>query len=304
MFGKTSIGEWVVLVLSLIIALVTTFSRPLYETGFYIAGYFIGAFILSVIVLYIIYWIIKKVYPKSEYWGIILWILAIIGIPVIIVIVFAIIAAFVFGMSGNISQTSLVQTTEISRPPAPVYATMVTIAPPVQAIPRPYIQGWNEYTIPQTQIGIYTPQDWITTTKDMSYGGKQYTVLSSLSPDLTTAIGAFSMDVTGILMGPEAMEKELNQGYIDSDTYQSLITGLTSTSTSTPVINIIQDPNYYSMSGHPARKIEYDQGNGHAEDYLIIHDKNTVVLEMMMTTTQATYNDRTEGEESLKSITG
>lgn len=220
---------------------------------------------------------------------------------VVVLIVAAVIAAFVFGMAG--SSTAPVQTTEISQLPVPVYSS-ATLAPSVQALPRPIVQGWNRYTIPQTRVGIYMPKDWTTTSKAMSFGGKEYTILISYSPDATTAVGAFSMDVTGIIGGQASLEKILNQGYIDSDMYQGLITGLTSGSTSSPVINVIQDPHYYSISGYPARKVEYDQENAHFVDYVIVVDKNTMVLELMTFTSQATYDDRMKGEASLKSVSG
>jgi hypothetical protein len=220
----------------------------------------------------------------------------------ILMILAAVVAAFVFGMAG--SSTAPVHTTEISRLPAPVYTTVATLAPPVQVISRPAVLGWNRYTIPQTQVGIYTPEDWTTTTKSMSYGGKDYTILAAYSPDGTTGIGAFSLDVTGIIGGQASLEKILDQGYIDSGMYQGFITGLTSGSSSSPVTNVIQDPTYYSISGHPARKVEYTQANTHFVDYAIVVDKRSMVLEMLMTTSQATYDDRTKGEESLNSLTG
>jgi len=226
----------------------------------------------------------------------------------ILLLLAAVAAAFAFGMAGSsaapVSSAAIVQTTEISRIPAPVYTPVVTLAPPVQVIARPAVLGWNRYTIPQTQIGIYIPDDWTTTTKSMSYGGRDYTVLAAYSPDGTTAIGAFSLDVTGIIGGQATLEKVLDQGYIDADMYEGIITGLSSGSSSSPVTNIIEDPTYYSLSGHPARKFEYTQAGTHFVDYAIVVDKKSMVLELLMTTPQATYDDRTKGKESLTSITG
>src|SRR5208283_3899622 len=163
-------------------------------------------------------------------------------IPVVLIILLlvVVVAAFVYGMIGAIS-------------PAPA----TTTAPSIQVIPQPNIQGWNEHTIPGTHMGIYSPQNWITTSQVVSIGGKEYTVARFASPDLTTDVSAFSMDENSIPGGPAASEKEINQGFIDSDTYQGFMTGISSTNT-TPLTNIIQDPNYYSISGHTARKIEFD----------------------------------------------
>jgi len=226
----------------------------------------------------------------------------------ILLLLAAVAAAFAFGMAGSsaapASPAALVQTTEISRVPAPVYTVVATPAPPVQVIARPAVLGWNRYTIPGTQIGIYIPDDWTTTTKSMSYGGRDYTILAAYSPDGTTAIGAFSLDVTGILGGQATLEKVLDQGYIDAEMYDGIITGLSSGSSGSPVTNIIEDPTYYSLSGHPARKFEYTQAGTHFVDYAIVVDKKSMVLELLMTSSQATYDDRTKGKEALNSITG
>jgi hypothetical protein len=89
MFEKTTSGEWAVLGLSVITAIIATLSRPLDSGAFGIT------FILSLIILYIIYWVITNVlYPKSQNWGVILWGIAIVGILIIL----AIIAAFMYGL--------------------------------------------------------------------------------------------------------------------------------------------------------------------------------------------------------------
>lgn len=98
----TTIGEWVVLAFSLIYAFLITLSEGIGRSLPDIAGFFIGSFFLSLIGLYMIYWIIGKLLPGSKYWGFVVWIFAIIGIPIIIVIILAIGAAFVFGMAGII----------------------------------------------------------------------------------------------------------------------------------------------------------------------------------------------------------
>jgi len=94
MFEKITVGEWVVLGLSVIIALIFSFSRTLDSSSF-------GIFILSLIVLFIIYWVVTKVYPKSQNWGVIIWVFTIMGIPIIIIFVLAVIAGFIFGLAGD-----------------------------------------------------------------------------------------------------------------------------------------------------------------------------------------------------------
>jgi len=96
-----TVGEWIVLVLSLVYALIVTFSEPTKEGISSVLDVFLGSFIISLIVLFVIYWIIAKLFLKSKNWGIISWILAIVAIPVVLIIV----AAFIFGMAGSTSNT-------------------------------------------------------------------------------------------------------------------------------------------------------------------------------------------------------
>ena len=65
MFEKTTAGEWAVLGLSIIFGIMG-------------GSNFGVVFILSLLYLYIIYWVVTKVYPNSEDWGIILWVIVII----------------------------------------------------------------------------------------------------------------------------------------------------------------------------------------------------------------------------------
>lgn len=229
-----------------------------------------------------------------------LFIIAILGAVLVMLLIAAVIAAFVFGMAGS---SSAVKTAGNPALISPVYTTAIPAASPVRILSRPSVPGWNRYTIPRTQTYIYIPEGWSVTTKSMAYGGRDYTVLASFSPDGTTAVAAFGLDVTGILGGQDALDKIMDQGYIGSDLYQGVITGLQSAETDEPVTNIIQDPGYYSISGHPARKIEYDQGNGHFTDYLIVADNNTLVMEMMMASPQASSAYRAAADESLRSFT-
>jgi len=94
----TTVGEWIVLVLSLIYALLATLSEPITEGISDVLEFFLGTFIISLIVLFVVYWIITKLYPKSNYWGIISWILSLLSITVVLIIV----AVFILGMAGSI----------------------------------------------------------------------------------------------------------------------------------------------------------------------------------------------------------
>lgn len=68
---------------------------------------FLFVYIFSAIILFAIYWIITKLYPKSQNWGAILWIVALVSIPIIIIFVLAIVEAFIAGMTGSSSNINL-----------------------------------------------------------------------------------------------------------------------------------------------------------------------------------------------------
>ena len=96
--------------------------------------------------MYIIYWVISKLFPNSKDWGIILWILAIVGIPIVIIFILAIVAAFIFGMAG--SSTAPEQTIEQI-----TYQTIQTVStlPPTPIAPSIKINSagqssWIKYT--------------------------------------------------------------------------------------------------------------------------------------------------------------
>jgi len=150
MFEKTNGGEWVVVALSFIIAFISTFSKPIYESSYYIAGVFVGSFIFSLIGLYIIYWIINKVYPKSEDWGIVLWILAMIGIPLIIILILAFAVGFIFGLAGSIDNPSSSPIISVIPTIAPIYPRPLTGTLVSGAIP---MGGFGEFTIDNTAGG-------------------------------------------------------------------------------------------------------------------------------------------------------
>lgn len=105
---KTSVGEWVVISLSIIYVVISTvisiFSKPINESVYFIAGAFILPFFASLIgaliLFYIIYLIITKLFPNSKDWGVILWILAIVGIAFVARIILGLVAVFIFGRGG------------------------------------------------------------------------------------------------------------------------------------------------------------------------------------------------------------
>jgi hypothetical protein len=308
MFEKTSIGEWVVLGLSLIFALVTTFSRPIYESGSYIAGFFIGMFILSIIVLYIIYWIIKKAYPKSQYWGIIFWILAIIGIPLIIIFVLAVIAAFVFGMAGSTPNSyETVSTVTI-----PTIQTIVPAPTIINSIGNP---GWVRYTNNDDHFSVYRPSDWTVQELPKSQIPNDNKIDTSLimnkfvyifTPNLKGFIMIYGVDTSGTLY---SIFNDPGKTQISDTLYDQFIDGLPLGFTDTnPVklIGVIKDSNYYSINGYPARKVTLNtQVNGQSlngDFYLIAHE-NRYYIEGYFAMIGSTQSDASTASGILRTFT-
>jgi hypothetical protein len=93
MFTKTTPGEWVVIGLSVIFGLIGI-------------AHFAIVLIASLVILYIFYRIVKKVYPKSEYWGFIPWIITLAGIPILIILIIIMLgvaAGFASGLGADVS---------------------------------------------------------------------------------------------------------------------------------------------------------------------------------------------------------
>lgn len=112
---NTTAGEWVVLGLSLIFAFFATFSQPIDEGISNIFYTLLGSFLVSLIILYIVYWLITKLFPRSQYWSIVFWILVLVGIPIILLFV----AGFFMAMVGSTSNTPVSSIPTVVFPLAP-----------------------------------------------------------------------------------------------------------------------------------------------------------------------------------------
>jgi hypothetical protein len=303
LFKRTTTGEWVVVAISILIALLAGFARP--PAGGILVSLVVSviSFFIILIPLYVLYALISWLYPKSTTeWGIILWIVVIVGFAVVIFILVALFFGVLLGIAA--SSPATVEKTEISQVPAAIAGTAApsTLAP--REIARSSVEGWNRYTVPNTLLGIYLPKDWKVSTQKVTGSGRETTVLTGYTPDLTTGVMAMAVDVSGIIGGQMMLDMVRSQGSIGDDLYESLIKGIESGSSGTLPANMVRDPNHYLMSGHPARKAEYDQGNSHVVAYMVVPDHNTIVVVTLMTTTQATAADRKQGTAAVTSLTG
>ncbi|PKL58000.1 MAG: hypothetical protein CVV34_04610, partial [Methanomicrobiales archaeon HGW-Methanomicrobiales-5] len=282
MFEKTTVGEWVVISLSLIYAVLSTFSKPINESGSYAAGAFIGSFIASLIILYIIYWIITRIFPNSKDWGIILWILAIVGISIGIIIILAIVVAFIFGMAG--SSTNSVQTTEQI-----TYQTIQTIASKPILIDSSGNSGWVQYQNFNDHFIIHRPPDWSIETADKSKGMDKSESLYSqimndfvyiVSPDAKGFVMIYGVDYTGTLYSIFD-DKEKTQ--ISNELYDEFVKGVKNGETDEVKFTSIQkDSNFYLINGNPARRATiYLTMGGESMSgdwYIIAHESKYYIL--------------------------
>jgi hypothetical protein len=180
--------------------------------------------------------------------------------------------------------------------------TTVILVPTVKLEKNPSINAsWQAMPITGGQMSICIPPKWTISTFNRS----QY----AESPDQTSSIFAKS----GINYGTDSMKNEFDQRYIDNDMLQSLIANFTPSD-----VNVSIDPTYYVISGHPSRKIEWDESprllkhtavyeytlRNHNEAYIIVQDNDSLTIVLTKIQLLASDEDRILAEESLESVTG
>ena len=305
MLKNTSEGEWVVIILSLIAAIFTTFSKPISESGTYIVGSFIGSIIVFLVIFYVVYFIITKLYPKSKDWGIILWFIAIVGISVALIFLLAIIVAFIFGMAGSsptVTQSSqdityhnFSETHTITPIPTLTFRPTITPIPTLTFIARPTIinsvgeTGWVKYSNYKDRFSIYKPSNWEVSELDkselMDKSDSMYSMMRDdfvyvLSPDSKGFIMIYGVDISGTLY---SIFDDKEKTKISDSLYDSFISGIKQGETDTVKISSLQkDYNYYTINGNPARRVTvYMTMNGQplsGDWYIIAHENIYYIL--------------------------
>jgi hypothetical protein len=114
MFENLKIGLKVVIYLSFVYAFLWAFSQLNNANVVYTIVVFFGIFIASLVILFIIYWIIVKIYPKSEHWGSLLWTVILFVASLAIIFALIIAAGFVSGLTSNVSSSSNYQWVQYS----------------------------------------------------------------------------------------------------------------------------------------------------------------------------------------------
>src|SRR5208283_4856458 len=104
-----TIAAWIIFGLSAIATLIIGISINHANGTFLDVGSFLVVYFIIAIFLFIIYWVIPKVYPQSRNWGVIKWVIALMVIPIIIILVLAFGAGFIFGVAGSGSNYQWVQ---------------------------------------------------------------------------------------------------------------------------------------------------------------------------------------------------
>jgi hypothetical protein len=158
------VGLIVVVVLSILGAILTEIGEIASETFIVVFFGLLFAFCLYFIVFFIIYWIIGKVYPNSCGWGVLKWIFGIFGV----VILLAIVVAFIFGFLGSASNVS----PESISPPIPVttknYVTEATFYKTID----PYATPTRYPTLLSTEVIIQRQRTGTIISGHDMYGGK------------------------------------------------------------------------------------------------------------------------------------
>jgi len=151
MFKNTTSGEWAVLGLSVLFTITIGLSKPL-ETV-----------IVSLFFLYMIYRIVVKFYPKSQNWGAVSWVVALVGIPTIFIFILAG-AANIFGMTGsaaNVNQKANESMPFSTSQPNPAIANTYQPAPTnfVLSGAQPVTLQTTQTVSPYRQITLNGDQD-------------------------------------------------------------------------------------------------------------------------------------------------
>jgi len=199
----------------------------------------------------------------------------------VFVIIAAIIAAFVFGI------------TSVS-PPNPIHTV---------ALSSPLTEGWTGRPVPGTTVTAYSPNGWTISKIRASELDAQYIkhdAISALSPDGTTGLEFFNLDVSSLVGSTAYASDAIKTGYISNAFYDSMVSGLTSTDMPT---NIVKNPTYYTINGNPSREIEWDLGSDHVQVYFTVTGVNTCIISMLQTTAASQSQYINQGKNALVSLT-
>jgi len=96
-FENLAVGVWVVVALTVLFTISAILTNS-FDMSEGVIAKILGLVIGTFITLFAIYWIIAKFYPQSTSWSVVHWIIALIGIPVIIRILLVVVLNFFFGL--------------------------------------------------------------------------------------------------------------------------------------------------------------------------------------------------------------
>ncbi|WP_292370724.1 hypothetical protein [Methanoregula sp. UBA64] len=283
MFERATVGEWVILVLSAIFALIVAFSKQSDGGGIHFSTIFSVSFIIFLIILYILYWIVTKLYPKSANWGVIGWTLAIIGLSFLLCIMLAVIAAFVFGMAGD--TTASAQTGQNTNPTV----SASTIAAQATIINSNTPANWGQYANNEDQFIIFKPSDWsaeqldkseIFDKSDSDYSLMMEKAVYVFTPNMKGFVIIYGVDATGTLY---SIFDDKEKTKISDELYDQIVDGVKkSGSDKVKFTSIVKDSNYYLINGNPARRMTlYMTANGESlsgDWYVIAHGNKYYIL--------------------------
>jgi len=257
----------------------------------------------------------QKSLPKKH--GILFWIAAIIGIFFVVIIVAAIIAAFVFGMASTVNQNSQLTT-------IPTVPTIPTMPPaPSLDVSANVPSNWVQYTNSADGFSIFKPNDWtvneVTLSEVNSYSAKQTDLTYFLpygvyifNPSNTGFVTIYGADYSGTLY---SIFNDQSKTQISDDFYNGVISGLESgeanweSKDGTIQINVTsveRDNTQYIINRNPARRMILNfLVNGHAlsgDCYVIAHG-DTYYIEFYSAMIKSSKDDASNSVDIMRSLT-
>jgi len=232
-------------------------------------------------------------------------------LPVIflVMVIAAVIAAFIFGMTA--AQYSYGTVPIVTIPTVNYNIVEPTTTPqPVQTISSAPIvidsngnPGWVRYTSYIDHFSIYKPSDWTVKELSKSQVPNEENLDISLSmdqfvyiftPNYKGFLMIYGVDYTGTLY---SLFNDPGKTRISDAFYEDFIKGLYEGFTpSNPMklIGVIRDTNYYSVNGYPARKVTLNiqvSGQSMTTDCYVIAHENFYYIESYWAMAGSTQSD-------------
>ena len=247
------------------------------------------------------------------------WLPVVLFALAVVLIIAAVIAAFVFGMAGS-TQKSYETVPLVTIPtmqtisynvvqPTVTFATIPTIVPAPTVIKYIGNSGWARYTSYDDHFSIYKPSDWTVSALDASevYGkDSQYMdkVVYINTPNRKGSIMIYGMDFSGTIY---SIGNDPGKTQISDEFYDGFVKGIKSGETDQiKFTSLVKDSNHYLINGNPARRVTlYSQIGGetlNGDFYLIAHE-NSYYVEGYFAMAGSTQSDASTASDIMRTFT-